>query len=401
MAQINVRNYGAIGDGRTDSTHAFRTAIDAASRRVKASLGLAIVQVVIPSATSSYRVGPLTIPTNVELVGTGATRPRLLPKASVARWITTASNARNTAIRNLVLDTYGRVAEAAITMASGTSGFAIASTQITNGAGTPARAGIDTRSGTRNLAISACTLGGITAVRLGYNPTNTSIRQTTFKGWVDRAVWVRSDETYAVNGLTIDSCTILPPAPGGTVRQPIQINGADSKPIQNVTITNNRVTGPGTDYNDTTTPGTADLISLHRCEGFTVSGNTVTGGGDVGITVAQQSRNGVVSNNTSFANFSSGIAIGSGTSSYVRDISVSGNRCLDNGRVGRNDTTPAAARTGIYVQGAQTVSVKDNRSGSDSATTSQLYGVSTARSTGVTISGNDLHGNARSSTYSA
>ncbi|WP_165872884.1 right-handed parallel beta-helix repeat-containing protein [Nocardioides jejuensis] len=393
-----MRKYGAVADGVTDCTSAFKATIDAAAQRVQSTLGLDIVEVVIPSSSSCYRVGPLTIPSNVELVGNGP-RPRLVPTAPVTRWLITADNGRNIAVRNLVLDTHGDVSDAVITMSPGTTGLSIVSTEITNSAGTPSRAGVDTRPGTKNLAISACTLSGYTAVRLGYDPVDTTIEQTTFKAWLDRAIWIRSDATYALNGLLVDGCTILPPAPGGTVRQPIQINGVDSRLIQNVTITNNRVTGPGTDYNDTTTPGTADLISLHRCTAFTVRGNTVTGGGDVGITVAQQSCNGVVADNLSFANFSAGIAIGSGTSAYVRDISVSGNRCLDNGRTGMNDTTPDSARTGLYLRNAQTISVADNRSGSDNPTTSQLYGISTTQSTEIGLSGNDLRGNARGETY--
>src|SRR5699024_10843235 len=79
------------------------------------------------------------------------------------------------------------------------------------------------------------------------------------------------------------------------------------------------------------TPGSADLISLHRCTGFEVSGNTVRGGGDVGITIAQGCRDGRVFGNLAHDNDTVGLCLGSaGSTVPVRNVTVTGNAFRDN-----------------------------------------------------------------------
>ena len=84
-----------------------------------------------------------------------------------------------------------------------------------------------------------------------------------------------------------------------------------ANPFVDVHVRGNKVTGAGIDDKDPSGAGSADLISLHQCRDFEVRDNVVTGSGEVGITVSQGSRDGVIAGNTCTMNDTAGIAIGS------------------------------------------------------------------------------------------
>lgn len=400
--QIDVRKYGARADNVTDSTTAFKQALNAAARAVRNSLGLIPADVIVPgNGGGAYRVGNLRIPSRVRLVGTG-TDPRIAAYGAQQRWLQSDEGAQSAGIRDLLVDANGLVRTAVVTASPGSASFTLTNVRITNTTGTRPPAGVDARLGVRGLTIDGCTIRHTdVGVRLPYDPYNTRIVDTTFLDWTERAVWVRSDADHAANILLIEGCWIGAPARGGSVRQPIQINGDDGRVIRQVTIRGNTVTGAGTDYYDARTPGTADLISLHRCDDFEVSGNVVRNGGDVGITVSQQSRNGVVAGNTCASNFGPGISIGSGTSTFVSNIQVLDNRCVDNGRLSPYDRTKDHGRTGIIVRRGKQVKLERNRSGNTSESTSQFYGLALIQSTDVSLTSNDLSNNARREIYRA
>lgn len=399
LAPVNVRDYGARPDGTTNSTSGFRAAITEAARRVRRSLGLGVVEVLVPGGSRPYLVDALILPTNVHLVGTG-TDPRITPRSRLTRWVSTNPGSRNVRIRNLTLDTRGRIEEAAISAMERSTGLRLLNVRLLNTTGMRPRAGVDTRWSVRDLTVLGSSISGAeTGIRLSYDPVNTVIQQTTIQNWLERAVWVRSTHTHAVDGLRIDRCSILPPSQGGEVRQPIQINGHDDLPIRNVRIIDNSVTGNGHDHKDPVTPGTADLISLHRCTSFLVARNTVRHGGEAGITVAQQCTNGVIEDNVVEDNGSAGIALGSGSSTGVSKVTVRRNRTVNNGRPGTGDTTPSSARSGIYVCRAVDIQVHTNRSGNSTSTRTQHYGITILSSRSVTLDANDLTGNARAEVY--
>lgn len=212
-----------------------------------------------------------------------------------------------------------------------------------------ARIGVAVASGARDISVVDSSFERLSCgVSLRGSAREIAIRACQFREWRDRAVWVVGGKDSSPQQVTISRCTIGPPDPRGEVRQPIQINGQDRRLISDVSITNNEIRGPGTSYQDRRRPGAADLISLHRCRKFVVAGNRVSQGGDVGITVSRQSRDGVVEDNVCTENDSVGICIGSRSSTEVSDIVVRGNVCEDNGKDRARDGRPWA-RAGILV----------------------------------------------------
>ena len=140
---------------------------------------------------------------------------------------------------------------------------------------------------------------------------NVTIEKCEFDDWVERAIWVRGSRASAASLLTISECRVGPHAPGGSARRPIQFNSEPGGTFTDVRIVDNRVTGAGTDHKDTQEPGTADLIALLWCRRFEISRNVCVDGGEMGITVAKQSTEGRVIDNTCSNNGAVGIVVGS------------------------------------------------------------------------------------------
>jgi hypothetical protein len=158
-----------------------------------------------------------------------------------------------------------------------------------------------------------------------------------------------------------------------------------------VRVNRNEVTGPGVSYSDAVLLGTADQISLHRCRDFQVIGNVSTDGGDGGITLAMQMADGVVADNVTNRNDTCGIYIGSGTTTYIRDISVTGNTALDNGQA---RTVTRGNRYGIDVSNGQNITVVGNTLSDTQAVPTQQYGLWIVDSDQITYGANGTNGNA-------
>jgi len=224
---------------------------------------------------------------------------------------------------------------------------------------------------TENIATPVQVTGAITGVELIGN---------TFSGWSQRAIYILGSISGAASKVKVIGNTINPqasvydvygPTPTPTQitaysalsRQPIAFQGSDYNPFRDVSVIGNNVYGLGTSHDDPASPGSSDLISLHQCDGFIVSRNHVYDSGDVGITVATECVNGVVSSNIAMRNDSTGICIGSDRGptvvSYVRNITVSDNTCMDNGQNRQNDG-PAWASNGINIQYADHVTLTGN-----------------------------------------
>ena len=395
VIRIDAKDYGALDDNVTDNAPAFRRAFSAATKKIGKN-GVGSVDVIVKGGGTGYRCGSLTIPDHVRLVGSG-TMPVLTPMQPLDRWLQAAEGSSAAGLSGLKLDTAGMVSQTVFTVSRKAKKVSLEKVQIVNSTGTPARAGVETRSGNVGLSLTGCAINdSIVGVQMTQDPRSIQITDCTFDRWVQRAVWVRSTAQAATSDLEIRRCTIGPPAPGGSVRQPIQINAHDDLPIIGVRIIDNHVRGTGTDHKDVANPGTADLISLHRCQDFEVSGNTCIDGGEVGITVSQQSNKGKVLRNTCTNNGAAGIAIGSGTSDFVRDIVVADNVCNNNGRPGNDDDTNNPGRSGIYVYNAKNVTLSNNICGNTGKTKSQMYGLWIVSSK-VKLESNKLTGNNLSS----
>lgn len=314
-----------------------------------------------------------------------------------ARWIRVPPESSGTGLRQLSLDASGLVSVASVLVAA--DAFDITRCVLGN-SGQADAIGVDISGSARAVRLVDCTLEGHSiGVRLRDNVSEISITGNRFVQWRERGIQALGKPDRAPSRLIIESNTIAPQRPGGSVRQPIQFNGADEQPFRGVKIAGNTVRGLGTDYKDPARPGTADLISLHRCTDFEVVDNTCTDGGDVGITVSQQSTDGLVSRNTCLRNDSAGISIGSSTSKHSSNITVSDNTCLDNGQARFGTGTPSWACTGINVNGGVKIRIDDNRLGNTEPGSTQQYGISLTRASEITMEGNQFVGSLRSATW--
>lgn len=389
-AMHDVTRFGAR-PGHSDSTAAFRAALRRAAGRASADRPQTVH---VPGADQPYHVAALSLPSFVRLVGDGA-RSELRPPTSLTRWIRTGAASRGTGVTGLRLDSAG-LARQVVTTTRGSRDCTLHSVELGSSRLPLPEKLLDVRPGSVGIALTESRLDGCRhGVVIGGDARRITVADCVVDGWIQRAIWVRGTATSAPSDLRFESCVLEPQARGGTVRQPISFTGG-GRLIERVRILGNVVHGSGTDYHDARNPGTADLISLHHCSGFLIADNVARDGGEVGITVSQQCENGRVVRNRAERNGAAGIAIGSGTSEYVRNIAVLDNRCLDNGRPGRDDRTTERGRTGIYLWNAQDIRVRGNVC-TNRSTDHQRFGLTVVASN-ATIEDNDLAGNAVATT---
>jgi len=267
---MNVVVQGAVADGTTDDTTAIQGTLNSA-----ATFG--VRRVTIPSG--SYAHGALTIPSGVTLAGEeGAT---LIPNASTTTFLATATNAENVVLDGLTIDLGGNVSSYGIQVSTGTKKFTMRNCTVTDA--WTATAVIETRDGTTDITIENNTFDGcLDTVRVNKNPTRVRVLRNLFTNWKGRPIYLLGSTGYAASNVEISGNTIINPASMATsdTRQPICISGVDTDPFYRVHIKDNTIVGNGNSFTDTTTPGMADLISLHQCIDFEVSGNTLIDGGD-------------------------------------------------------------------------------------------------------------------------
>lgn len=156
-------------------------------------------------------------------------------------------------------------------------------------------------------------------INIGANARNILVSRCEFVGWQYYAVRVspgahRSGERST--SIVVEDNTMAEPAVGPAGQAVILISrGWHRAFTTDVTVSGNRIQGPGVPYVRTTADSTnalGDTIVLHGVNGFTVRENRVSGGGENGITISRLSRNGVVSQNTVFDDDAFGLNIGSG-----------------------------------------------------------------------------------------
>ena len=379
---MNVIVRGAVADGTTDNTAAIQGTLTAAA-------AFGVRRVTIPSGT--YAHGPLTIPTGVTLAGEeGAT---LKPISAVTTFLSTATNAGSVVLDGLTINLGGQVSSYGIQVSTGTASFTMRNCTVTDTWAT--QAVIETRDGTSDITIENCVFNGCRdTIRVNKNPTRVRILRNRFTNWKGRPIYLLGSTGFAASDVTIDGNVIRDPATMVTsdTRQPICFSGVDTDPFQRVQVTNNTIIGNGHSFTDTTTPGVADLISLHQCVDFHVSGNTLIDGGDGGLTISLQCAKGTVSGNVIERSDSSGVFLGSDTSTTLRDISVTGNTIMNCGQNRQGDRA-TTARAGVWSYNATGLVITGNRLGDDQGTPTQQFAISLRGATSqVDISGNNTRG---------
>lgn len=128
----------------------------------------------------------------------------------------------------------------------------------------------------------------------------------------------------------------------------IRVDGATrGHGYRGVEVSENIVTSDPANYTDPISGGSGDNISLVGVSGFVISKNIVLRSGDMGISVGQGSRCGVVCENHVERCDASGINLANGCSRTI----VSGNTCINNGQDYHNRGYNCNAAVGLHVHG--------------------------------------------------
>lgn len=385
--QVDVKAFGAVGDGVADDTAAVQAAIDDAAAQ---GGGLVLVPV------GTYLVsGALTLKAGVRLQGApGSTRPVLrVGGASRSTWLQTAVAAGDVTVDGLEFDLAGLITSYALQVQTGARRFTMRDCTVRDAAPT-ALAMVETRDDVDGVTIDGCDFTGLlTGVRLNLGPRNVTIARCTFRVWRDRAIWLLGGTSTACSDVLIEGNLIEGDSftDASDVRQPVQISGSDTALHERVRIKGNTVKGNGHSWTNPVDFGVADMISLHRCRDFEVSGNTVLDGGDGGITVAMTCQTGRVSGNLVRGTDAVGIFLGSGTGT-IRDVAVTGNVVANCGLDEMGDRT-TTGRSGVWAYNATGLTLTGNVFLDDQTTKTMLYGVTLRTgTTAVTLTGNTYRG---------
>jgi hypothetical protein len=307
--------------------------------------------------------------------------------------LVTTNGAHNLAVGNVVQFT-------TVTGAAGITAGAYyfvksiqSATQITLAAGAAASPTIDITTDGTGTGFSLAN-GIVNCIRFNGSVQDVKVRGNWATGIKERFFYGVGSTTAASFDVRIEDNDIRGYVPGGSSRQPITFQGVvDTVFHKRIYVNRNTIVGPGLGYNDAVLLGTADQISVHRCQEFEVIGNVVSDGGDVGLTVALQCSGGTVTGNTFTRNDTGGMCLGSGTTTYIRDITVTGNTCRNNGQ-SRDTVRPANARCGIIVtNGAERLTVVGNTLSDDQTVPTQQYGLWIQNADNITYGNNGANGN--------
>ena len=373
--QVDASSYGALGDGVSDDTRALTAAVRAVS---DAGGG----QVVLSSAAAGYVLSTLTLPSGVGLICTDG-QATLLKSGASAHWLRSADSASDVTLSGLILQSRGLVQTSVIQARLGTRRMLVDNCALF-GAETNPSIGMECAPDSADLTIRDTSFENFrTCVRVNQAKERISVADCTMTAWTEQGITVRGTTSGAPRGVSLTGNTIGPNAPGGITRHAIAFSNNHGQPFLDVLVSGNKVTGPGIDDKHPSRAGTSDLITLHQCRDFEVRDNVVTGSGEVGITVSQGSRDGVIAGNTCTKNDTAGITIGSSDSVGVGTIIVEDNTCTDNGQNYGRSTVGTWAFAGITVFGADDITVRRNTL--TTTTGKQRFGLSVIGGSGVRV----------------
>lgn len=374
--------FGAECSLNFDSGGAINAAINYAAA---ASTFAGLMVVLLPKIGEGY-ASSVTIVQKTGVLLKGENRV-LLKKTGVSVTVfINATNMDRCGIEGLTIDPAGLATAATVRASGTTTRMRVRDCAFIDSVGQPLAAhAFEAQATTDRVWVEENHFDGLpNNIRITAAASRCEVRRNRFTNWSERCIYVIGSAAGCSTNTVIERNEVTLYKAGGSVRQPITFQGTtDGIYHQSPKVLDNIVVGPNKSYT-AADPGTADQISLHRCQDFEVRGNTSTYGGDVGITISVQCRRGIVSGNVCCYNDSYGIALGA-TGANVRSISVSGANILMNNGQNRNLDRSDRARVGIAMNTCFDVLIEGNVTGDDQAVKTQRYGYSIRDTTNVTF----------------
>jgi hypothetical protein len=374
--RVNVKQFGAVGDGSNDDT--------SAGNNAATYVGILGGDLHFPPGTYSF-TDTLEVPAGVRLVSQN--RSATLRADDTVTQLVELSGSR-AAVDGFVIDGNDNVSNYIIEFATGVERGRVHDCEITDtGADNLTTSGgvvaVELRDSTENNEITDNYFHDFAnGVRVNKDAKRTKIKGNEFEAWGLRAVWVRG-ETPAPSFVDVDDNWFGTPL-AGDIKAPLAFDKVTSA-IQYVRVTNNKLEGPGLPHNGSSpssNTATPDMISLHGVSYFQVLDNMLTGGGEVGITVSQGSLSGIVTDN--LANFIdiNGISIGSASGDTTRRVLLANNH-VENVSEDALTGTADKALSGISMTNTHSSFVDGNYTIDSQGTTTMKHGVVIEDSTNI------------------
>lgn len=248
LATLDVRTYGAVGDGVSDDTRAIQRAIDLAPRGAT---------VFVPPGIYVIRSAPLVLKSDLRLLGAG--RASTLHEPSGSRSIVSANDAENVTVQNLR--------------------FTGSGTRIVAGRGA-IWAAIGRSYGTRNSFFIDNVIEGVgtSGIVVG-NSSNTIVSGNVIVTTLEHGIYVSESSDVLVTRNTINRV-----GAGGSCGACAGVKLANAVRV--------RVLG-----NVIATPSQDGILFDNGTVDSEASGNTVRGAGQYGIRLLQQTRDNLIAEN--------------------------------------------------------------------------------------------------------
>lgn len=302
-------------------------------------------EVYLPYTAAGYDLTlPAVIPAGVTLTGDPGRRTPVRLAASRSR-LFDLTNA-GVSLANLDLDINGLATSALIRM--GARRQSLRNVRVRN-LGGALNAGVLAAqvagAATDYLIDADCEFEGLLDNIQVYEGATDGLIESTFTNWGNRCVHVLATANGASNDLRLgDRFRAGPPSTTfGDPRQPIAIQRAVDATAYHLGLRVGavRLEGNGLAHHTGSDGGallggTADMLSLHGCRDFIIEGPRLTNGGEVGITIARDSREGLIQGATVEGCNTTALAI-----EGCYDIKVNGLVARDNGK------ELAGSRTGV------------------------------------------------------
>ena len=295
--------------------------LDQHSDRLREALKLSAESGKILFISGYFKVGSgLALLSNARLHGVDA-NATISFEGTVASGIVVTRKANGAEIRKVTLLERGEITAAMIILLGDNVDITIDEVTLKGknvGTGAAISGILLSQDGAENIAIRNSNFNNLEyGVHTLANVDNLQINHNTFERWTHYAIRIYNREVGArgrIKDVQISNNTFENPAVGPFRSVILVTRGVSRAYANDVTITYNTITGPGLPHTagDTTTNATGDQIVIHGVNGFIISHNTVTGGGENGISAARLSRNGTIANNVVYSNDTHGINIGSG-----------------------------------------------------------------------------------------